>query len=379
MADSRDLLLKLIRIAMGWEDDYTLPEDIDWAQVLDMASEQGVAAIILDGYEVLIQKNPDVKEGLSSPKNKKLLLQAIGQVPIIEANYNQHVVALKELGNVLNKAGVPFVLMKGFACGQYYPNPKHRPCGDIDIYLGESFANSNEALKTAGIGVDMHYYRHSVSYVKDVMVENHRVLCDLRGPRKQTRDLEKQLEREAELCLYSGQQAVVDGEVISGAKFPTADFNALFLPWHVSAHFSLERVTIRHLLDWALFLTNDGKDIDIEKFRKAKKLYTFGFSKFADILTALALKYLKMPMATVPLSIVEDAYKADGALVSMVFDYMFVGQPRERVENLWRFRCNNIKRVWLERWKYKELYGMGVGRFLIHKMYGVIFRVGDDE
>ena len=54
MANSRDILLKLVRLAMGWESDYTLPEDIDWQEVLEMASEQGVEAIALDGFDVYI-------------------------------------------------------------------------------------------------------------------------------------------------------------------------------------------------------------------------------------------------------------------------------------------------------------------------------------
>ncbi len=139
MANSRDILLKLVRLAMSWENDYILPEDVDWAEVLDLSSEQGVVAIMLDGYETLTHRTPSVNGGLNIPQNKTLLLQAIGQVPIIESTYKQHLDALKELGNELQEAGVPFLLMKGFACGQYYPIPQHRLCGDIDIFPGEWF------------------------------------------------------------------------------------------------------------------------------------------------------------------------------------------------------------------------------------------------
>ena len=377
MANSREILLKLVRLAIGWENDYTLPEGINWAEVLDMASVQGVAAIILDGYEVLTQRNPISKGGLDSPNNKMLLLQAIGQVPVIESIYKQHSEALKELGNVLKKASIPFLLMKGFSCGQYYPIPSHRPCGDIDIYPGEWFEKSNHSLEEAGIGVDLHYYRHSVSYVKGVMVENHRVLCDLRGPSKQTHELEKKLESEAEWSFYTGKHAVVNGDTISGGKFPTADFNALFLPWHVSAHFAFERVTIRHLLDWALFLTHEGKDINVEKFREAKAKFTFGYSKFADILTAMALKYLKMPLDNIPQPVIEDAKRVEYALMTKVYDYMFTGQPRERDVNVWKFRWNNVRRIWEERWKYTEIYGISMLRFLMLKVKGVLFKEGE--
>ena len=140
-----------------------------------------------------------------------------------------------------------------------------------------------------------------------------------------------------------------------------------------------ERVTVRHLLDWALFLVHEGNDIDIEMFREAKKVYTYGYSKFADILTALALKYLRMPEKDIPLQILDDARKSDNSLVDKVFDYMFVGQPRERDDNVWKFRWNNVKRVWKERWKYKEIYNVSTSAFFFYKIWGVIFKVGEHE
>lgn len=379
MVNSREILLKLVRLAMGWEWDYTFPEDVNWAEVLDMATEQGVSAIIVDGYENLTQKNREIKGGLSAPENKELLLQAIGQVPMIEATYKQHYDALKELGSILSKADVQFLLMKGFACGQYYPKPYHRACGDIDIYPGNYFEQSNDALKTAGAEINPYYYRHSASVVNGVMVENHKILCDLRGPKKQTQLLERQLEEEGKRSIVEGREVEIFGTTIKGARYPTANFNALFLPWHVSAHFMFERVTVRHLLDWALFLTHEGKDIDVEMFRKAKKKYTYGYSKFADILTALALNYFRIPEKDLPQSILDDANKCDSILVEKVFNYMFVGQPRERDENVWKFRWNNVRRVWKERWKYQEIYNVSTFGFFFYKIWGVIFKVGVHE
>lgn len=379
MAKSRDILLKLVRLAMGWENDYTLPEDINWQEVLEMASEQGVEAIALDGLDVYMSQIPEAVSPVKNPQTKPLMLEAIGRLNLTEFNNLQHLAALMELSEVLSKEQIPFMVMKGFACGQYYPKPQHRACGDIDIYPGDLFEESNKALKVAGIDVDPHYYRHSVSYIKDTMIENHRILCDLRGPKKQTRSLERQMEEAARKSISEGIVAKVEDEVITGAVFPSANFNSLFLPWHVSAHFMFERVTIRHLLDWALFLVNDGQKIDVEMFREAKRKYTYGYSKIADILTNLSLRYLKMPVDDIPLSIVEDAYNFNENLADRVFNYMFIGQPRERDENVWKFRWNNAKRIWQERWKYKEVYGMSAFRFLLHKLHGVLFQVGEDE
>lgn len=379
MANSRDILLKLVRLAMGWESDYSLPEDINWQEVLEMASEQGVEAIALDGYDIYLSKNPGVVSAFKNPATKPLMLAAIGRLNMTEFNNLQHLAALVELAEILQKKDIPFMLMKGFSCGRYYPNLKHRPCGDIDIYPGEKFETSNEVLKAAGVDVDPHYYRHSVSFIKDVMIENHRILADLRGPKRQTGALEAQLETEAAKSIEAGGSVRIQEQVIPGAVFPSANFNALFLPWHVSAHFEFERVTLRHLLDWALFLVNEGKGIDVAMFREAKRRYSYGYSKLADILTNLSVRYLGMPVESIPSAIVEDAAGLDNRLADKVFDYMFVGQPRERDKNIWKFRLNNVKRIWQERWKYKEVYGMSVFGMLFYKVYGVLFKVGEEE
>lgn len=255
----------------------------------------------------------------------------------------------------------------------------HRPCGDIDIYPGDRFIESNKALKAAGIDVDPYYYRHTASIVKGVMVENHRILGDLRGPHRQTRAFEIQLELEARKNIKEGIDVIFCGKIITGAKYPTANFNALFLPWYVSAHFAFERVTLRHLLDWALFLLNEGKDIDLDMFCKAKAKYTYGYSKFADILTNLSIRNLKIPIDSIPTEILDDAQAFDTSLADKVFDYMFVGQLRERDDNVWKFRWNNVKRIWKERWKYKELYNMTTIGFLSTKVVSIVCRVGEHE
>lgn len=374
MDKNREILLKLVRVAMGWETDFSLYEDVDWKEVFVLAQEQGVNAIALDGLEELMQKNP---EAMQTVEAKQILLESIGNLQMTEFYNLNQLSALLKLSDILSNKDIPFMIMKGFACAKNFPKPKHRPCGDIDIYPGERFDESNQALRDAGIEVDPYYYRHSAAMINNIMIENHKVLGDLRGPKRQTRELEELLQTEAQKSIQNGKRAKVNDIDIPGAVFPSANFNALFLPWHVSAHFAFEKVTLRHLLDWALFLTNDGKDIDVDFFRNAKKRFTYGYSKLADILTNLSLRYLKMPTGDIPSEIIEDAIGFDDLLSDRVLDYMFVGQPRERDKNVWKFRWNNIKRIWKERWKYNEVFNMTTLGFLYLKAYGVIFKIGE--
>ena len=377
MDKSRSVVLKLLRFAMGWEEDYNLPEDIVWDEVLSIAEEQCVVAIALDGYEAYLNKVSKEKQISLTPKDKVSILDSIGRMQLVEQRFFQHKKALLELSEILRSKEISFMIMKGFSCGRYYPIPRHRECGDIDIYPGERFNESIQALKEAGLLIDDHYYRHTVSYIDGVMVENHRVLADLRGPRKQTRELEAWLVLLANESMEERKTANVDGLEIVNSFFPKATYNALFLPWHVSAHFCFEKVTLRHLLDWALFLTHDGKSIDMDLLREAKKRFTYGYSKMVDILTNLSLRYLCMPKGNIPPEIISDAESFDIQLADKVFEYMFIGQPRERDENVWKFRWNNVKRICQERWKYKEVYDTSALMFTIRKVWGVLSGVGE--
>ena len=45
-----------------------------------------------------------------------------------------------------------------------------------------------------------------------------------------------------------------------GVYFPSANFNGIFLISHASAHFAGNHITLRHLLDWALFVDKEWKE-----------------------------------------------------------------------------------------------------------------------
>ena len=373
MNTSWEILLKLVRVAMGWEKEFSLPEDIDWEAVLQLSHEQGVNAIVLDGLEKLMEET----SYSFPPKDKLFIIDAIGSLQIVEHNTLNQLAALKDVAAILHAKQIPFMIMKGFACGQYYPEPRHRPCGDIDIYPGGKYEESNQAFCEAGIVSNPYYYRHSALSIRGVMIENHKILGSLRWSKKETREFEAWLEREAKKSIETGTEAKVLNEKIPGGVFPNADFNALFLPWHVSAHFAFERVTIRHLLDWALFLSNEGKSINVAQFREAKKRFIHGYSKIAEIMTNLSVRYLNMPVTNLPKVISEDAMRIDSGLADKVLVYMFEGQLRERDEKLWKSRWNNLKRIWKERWKYKEVYNMSPAVFMLHQAKGVLFRIGE--
>ena len=376
LTNSQAVLFRLIRIALGWDQDYSIPLGVDWNEVIILAEQQGVLPIITDGYEVYLKHNPNAESFLSKKKEDDGYASVLSSILITENDYDHHRKVLGILSEVLNKEHIPFIVMKGLSCGKYYPLPHHRPCGDIDIYTREAFEESNQALEKSGFHVEPHYYRHHVALIKGVTIENHRILCDLRGPKKQTAELETLLKKLANKSIVDGEDY---GKGFPGAHYPIADFNALFLPWHVSAHFEFERVTLRHLLDWALFLSHEGNNINISEYLVYKRKFTYGLGPFADILTDLSIRYLGLPKETIPVELVIDAENCDKDLSDKVLNRIFEDTEPASDNNVWKERWKLFKYVLKDDWKYRSLYGMSPIRFILYKLKGVIFRIGENN
>ena len=128
MTDNRDILLKLVRSAMGWEDDFSLPKNIDWLGVTQLAREQSVSAIFLDGYQNLMEQNTDIPSFIGDTEDEELLRMSMKGLYSTEIQYQKQLDALNALYDLLSPRKIPFLVFKGFACAQYYPIPQHREC-----------------------------------------------------------------------------------------------------------------------------------------------------------------------------------------------------------------------------------------------------------
>lgn len=376
MSNSHVVLFKLLRNAIGWDDNNSLPNGIYWEEIIDIAYKHGVLCVLLDGYQKILSHNTNFIDIFTLEENSKLKFKCLNYIYKTEKNYLRHINSILNLSEILQD--IPFLIMKGFSCSQYYPIPKHRECGDIDIYTGNRFSESEDRLYSYGSNYNNKYYRHSAVNIHGVTIENHKILCDLRGPIKQTREFEKLLSSIADNCINIGRNIELENKQIRNAVYSSSDFNLLFLPWHTSAHFAFERISIRQLLDWALFLYNNGKQLDINLYNMARSKFTFGYSKMVDILTYLSIKYLHLPKKQIHPVMYNNAMNIEHSLAEKVYDNIFMGTPKIRSNRIWILRFNNIKAIWKDRWKYKDIYGVNVFVFILYKVFGVIFSIGRD-
>ena len=114
-----------------------------------------------------------------------------------------------------------------------------------------------------------------------MLIENHRTILNVRRNRT---------ERELNAVLVRLLEKEGTHGLAPGIQAPRATFNAIFLIRHAAVHFQKEGIVLRHLCDWACFLTRHWDEIDHALFRTAMEDYRM--DRFADLMTAAAVEYL---------------------------------------------------------------------------------------
>lgn len=95
MMIAAEVLFKLVRIALGKEEDFSLPCGIDWRKVVDLSYEQGVAAIAVDGLQRLYELHPSLELELDKPEFEGLKYEWFSSVFQAETDFAGYLLAAK--------------------------------------------------------------------------------------------------------------------------------------------------------------------------------------------------------------------------------------------------------------------------------------------
>lgn len=163
------ILLQLLSIALGNSKTCSLPDEINWQEVMTLAERQGVLGVAFDAMDIL----PSVKR-----PDMDTLMDWLGQVSYMESVYEEYISAIRSFGDFCELQEVPVLLMKGYGCSLNYPNPNHRPCGDIDVYLGKYKPFIEQLLADMGTQIEYDNEHHSVFTYQGFTVENHETIMD---------------------------------------------------------------------------------------------------------------------------------------------------------------------------------------------------------
>ena len=118
----------------------SLPEELrqvsDWRVILEELKVQTVFGLVQPILGDLEIQDPSIIKEWSALCKKQ-------QIYWVKLAYTQ-----KELSALLDKNGIPFVVMKGMSAAYYYPHPLFRSSGDIDILVKrDDFNRAAELLQ----------------------------------------------------------------------------------------------------------------------------------------------------------------------------------------------------------------------------------------
>lgn len=306
-----------------------------WEELLQMAVSHNVVAVVYEAIEQLLAEQ--------RPPRQVMLKFAVMADRSIQ-RFRQRSAVIGELLDLYNEAGIPTMIIKGISVASLYPNPELRTFSDVDTYhFGRNREADALAAERLGVtpGDDVHH--HSKWVYKGVLVENHYDFVNTKS-HLSNRDYEQLLKAEAEKAIES---------VWQGRKvlFASPRFNALFLMRHMAAHYAAERVSLRHLLDWKVFVEQCGADVDWEEVYSVYD--KFKMRPFVDAVRGILVDYLGLAPELLPVPQQEDKALEKRIINDILYSEFSVKCPKKgAVAIVWW----KIRRFWANRWKHRLVY-----------------------
>lgn len=349
-------LFSLLHLALGTRTEATgLPTlaKEDWRALVDLAFQQGVAAITVGGLQKIVESNTNLELTIDADELEGLKYEWFGSVFQAETGFAGYLSAAESLAKLYADNGVKTQVLKGLVFSECYPIPSHRSSCDLDCYLADDYEKGNQLMEQAGVAVDRDYFKNSSFTYQGLHVENHHFFTAFRGSRKSKR-YERLLHREIE----SGEtRRIFDSELLA----PPVMFSALFCISHAQTHFLTECITLRHILDWALFRRRHYDEIDWSRFESVCREY--GMWKFAQTLTRIGLFLLG-----------EAEYTSLTAVDLRLLDDTLYG-PREEKQRGMKRRVQLILKSLRSGWKYRHFSDQNVLQHVIQSVVGYFEKV----
>lgn len=343
-----EILFALIRSGLQIEN-ANLDGVVNWENLYNIASEQGVAAIVAEGI------SHEFENGFSADDfDFSMRIQFIDELVSAEQTYLSFLQSATRLAELYHKHGIRTFCLKGFVTNSFYPKPKLRVFCDFDCFLGD-FCKGNELAKQIGIDV-AGSYKHATFNYEAIHVENHQFCTHFRGRKKAY-----QFEMFLQSVMRNDKVEYIGDSYI---EKPTPLFNALFLTHHARSHFFDERVSLRQVVDWAMLMRYYGTaDVDWKEFEYICREY--GLLSFAQTMSRVAKKicHVEIPFDC----------PANDQLDKMLLDDIF-SETQKHVEygTGMKTRWQILRNKYNARWKYHYFSDQTFASALWQQIWGVI-------
>lgn len=270
--EQKTLLLILQKALFGHETDF--PADTDWEKVFEEARLQSVALLAYENTDHSL---------LPQDVNKRWQQYAMNLLAHnIRINHDHG-----QVHQWMSSHGIPYVILKGSASARWYPVPIQRTLGDVDFLVpAGQIEEAGAVLKQQGLSDwQKEHEAHIVYNGNDMDLELHFRVPGI--PYGQTGELCEQYLQDifAEAVEYDcgGETMII----------PSSFHHGLILLLHTCHHLTGEGIGLRHLCDWAVFVSAVDEREFVSLFEE--KLKVVGLWHFACVLTQLSVRYLGAP------------------------------------------------------------------------------------
>ena len=274
LTKEQNVLLALVRKTL-FETNLDIDfESVDFAELWKEANIQAVPLLtmnMLDASEVFSEEAVYVKNKLQAYFLRNI---AVGT----EHSY---------IHDLVSDAGIPYVIIKGMASSSYYPDELMRLMGDVDFLVRkDDMAKTDKLLADAGYVARKKDYSHHVTYDRDGM------RCEMHflPPGIPDGGIGEKIVRLFDDIV---EKAVTKETSLGKISMPSQFHHGLILLLHTIHHLTGDGLGLRHLCDWAAFLSGFSEN----EFRGIfeSQLKSVGLWRFAVILTTVCKEYLGAP------------------------------------------------------------------------------------
>ena len=239
---AEETFFKLIRLALFTSPDCRVRiSKEEWKEVYDMACKQAVAAIVLDGVELL-------------PPSEKpptdLLMPWISLVQHIEKRNRQMNRLAVMVCDKFKREGMGNVLLKGQGNATLYPRPLHRTPGDIDLWVDAGRKTLTRYARKYNPGAEVLYHHVDFHVLKDAEIELH-FTPSWMNEWPVNRRLQRYFREWKKLSLL---HRVELPEGVGEIPAPTLEMNRIYLLIHIYRHLFGEGIGLRQLMDYHYLL-----------------------------------------------------------------------------------------------------------------------------
>ena len=262
MTNEFKALMQLVGAAAQGKAVSGLPDDMDWQKIERLADEQAVQTLL--GYALRLSSVLDCPAELRESLVSQMRQEAF-------SNHAWKHSTLQLLAE-MNAAGIPALLIKGYAVADCYAAPDCRMSGDTDLLIEPK--NEKRAcafMKANGFAVERRW------------TNGHHDVC--RHPQLGCVELHVMLYDEIVEDVWFGR---MDGrEFVSESAIEVATQDGsyrtlgytdhmIFLMLHLIKHFILTGMSLRMMLDVALFFSHHAERIDSARFWKTMESLKYG-------------------------------------------------------------------------------------------------------